>query len=96
MGTVGVSAGLYIMLATALVLLTYPNITCPAFLQFPCAPLNWVQSAPTIGFTNAFVYAHCECAPQLRAAAAAELRTCVLAADVLSIPGCRPRAPLQA
>ena len=47
MGTVGVSAGLYIMLATALVLLTYPNITCPAFLQFPCAPLNWVQSAPS-------------------------------------------------
>jgi APA family basic amino acid/polyamine antiporter len=98
-GTVGLSTGLYIMLATALVLLTYPNITCPAFLQFPCAPANWEQSAPTIGFTTAFVYAHCEFAPQLPAAPAAVLRLCCcycLAGAVPSILDCRPRAALQA
>ena len=62
-GTATISCLIYSMLALALVLLTYPNISAPAFSQFSCAPLSWVQSSPTIGFTNAFVYAHCENPP---------------------------------
>jgi hypothetical protein len=64
-GTAGISCLIYFMLALSLVLLTYPSISAPGFPQFPCATYSWVQSSPTIGFTSAFVYAHCEYAPLL-------------------------------
>ena len=49
-GTVGISAVLYILLALALALMVYPSIACPdlAFLT------------PHVSFITAFV-THCEC-----------------------------------
>ena len=92
-GTAGISCLIYFMLALSLALLTYPSISVPAFLQFPCAPAKWAQSGPTIGFTAAFVYAHCEFVYDCAAAANTRWRLChcqmQLQAEVFLL-GCRP------
>ena len=52
LGTVGVACLMYVMLALALAVLAYPNISCPADALIPPFP------PPLVNFISAFVGGH--------------------------------------